>query len=288
MKGFNIKNNMDLLKLIKDISTKPELYKPSDDKFWDDEYISTQMLDAHLNPNIEAASRNFKTIDKITENLISYLNINKCTYLLDIGCGPGLYCEKFAYTGANVTGLDFSNNSITYARNSAKENCLDIKYINADYLKMDFNEEYDIITLIYYDFGSHYKNNQELIIQNVYNALKPKGYFIFDVLTLNYKTKRNIQNDWNYFNGGFWSSSFNAVLSKTFYYEAETTFLDQYTVITENDINAYRIYEKLFTLNELEVMLNRYGFKIIEKWTDLDGTPLDEESTSLSLVVQKV
>jgi len=288
MKKLNINKNIDLIKLINDISTKPKLYTPSDDMFWDDEYISTQMLDAHLNPDIDAASRKLTTIDKITENIITYLNINKNINLLDMGCGPGLYCERFAQSGANVTGIDLSNSSITYARNSAKDNCLDIKYINESYLEMASQEDYDIITLIYYDFGSHYKNNQELIIKNVYNALKPKGYFVFDVLTINFKDKRDIQNDWNSFNKGFWSSSSNAVLSKTFYYEDETTFLDQYTVITENHIKTYRIYEKLFTFNELEEMLKKSGFELIKKWANLDGTPFDENSISLSLVAQKV
>ncbi|MCM1992141.1 class I SAM-dependent methyltransferase [Oceanirhabdus seepicola] len=288
MKEHNINNNIDLIKLINDISTKPKLYTPSDDKFWDDDYISTQMLTAHLNPNIDAASRNFRTIDRITNHLITYFNINENINLLDIGCGPGLYCEKFAQSGANVTGIDLSKTSITHAINSAKENCLHIKYINDSYLEMNSHEDFDIITLIYYDFGSHYKNNQELIIKNVYNALKPNGYFVFDVLTINFKNKRNIQNNWNSFNGGFWNKSSHTVLSKTFYYEDETTFLDQYTVITKDDTKTYRIYEKLFTLNELEEMLNKYGLKIVEKWADLDGTPYDENSTSLGLVVQKL
>ncbi|WBW97837.1 class I SAM-dependent methyltransferase [Oceanirhabdus sp. W0125-5] len=287
MKELNINKNIDLIKLINDISPKPELYTPSDDKFWDDEYISTQMLAAHLNPNIDGASRNFKTINAITNNLINYFNINENTNLLDMGCGPGLYCEKFAQAGANITGIDLSKTSITHAINSAKDNCLEIKYINDSYLDMDFQEEYDIITLIYYDFGSHYKNNQELIIQNVYNALKPKGYFIFDVLTTNFKNKKNKLNNWDSFEEGFWNKSPYAILSKTFYYEDETTFLDQYTVVTENNIKTYRIYEKLFTSNELEEMLKKYGFEIIEKWADLDGTPFNENSTSLSLVVQK-
>jgi len=94
MNTLSIKNNTDLIKIIDTISVKPVLYATSDDKFWDDDYISTQMLAAHLEPTIDAASRTFKKISRITEHLISKLNINKSTKLLDLGCGPGLYCEK--------------------------------------------------------------------------------------------------------------------------------------------------------------------------------------------------
>lgn len=57
---------------------KPRLYTPSLNKFWDDEDISKGMLEAHLDPNWDAATRKPKWLDK---------------FLLDLGCGPGLYAE---------------------------------------------------------------------------------------------------------------------------------------------------------------------------------------------------
>ena len=35
---------------------KPPLYSQSTNKFWDDEHISKGMLEAHLNPNWDAAT----------------------------------------------------------------------------------------------------------------------------------------------------------------------------------------------------------------------------------------
>ncbi len=48
--------------------------------------------------------------------------------LFDIGCGPGIYAEKFARQGYYVTGIDFSKRSIDYAKNSALKQGLDISY----------------------------------------------------------------------------------------------------------------------------------------------------------------
>lgn len=42
---------------------KPTLYQKSERPFWDDPYISSQMLLAHLNPDLEAASRKMSFID---------------------------------------------------------------------------------------------------------------------------------------------------------------------------------------------------------------------------------
>ena len=41
------------------------------------------------------------------------------TEIADYGCGPGLYATKMAQRGAIVTGIDFSENSISYAKKLA-------------------------------------------------------------------------------------------------------------------------------------------------------------------------
>lgn len=45
------------IKLLKYIKHRPEVYEKSSSAFWDDEHISKHMLDAHLNPNSDGASR---------------------------------------------------------------------------------------------------------------------------------------------------------------------------------------------------------------------------------------
>ena len=39
--------------------------------------------------------------------------------IADFGCGPGLYAQRLARAGLNVTGIDFSANSLQYAREVA-------------------------------------------------------------------------------------------------------------------------------------------------------------------------
>lgn len=43
---------------------KPPLYEKTKAAFWNDEYISKQMLKAHLDPDFEGASRKLKFIEK--------------------------------------------------------------------------------------------------------------------------------------------------------------------------------------------------------------------------------
>jgi 2-polyprenyl-3-methyl-5-hydroxy-6-metoxy-1,4-benzoquinol methylase len=101
--------------------------------------------------------------------------------ILDLGCGPGLYTEIMAERGHKVTGIDFSKNSIDYARNEAIRKNLDIKYVNQSYLDLCEENMYDLIMMIFTDFGVLVPQERETLLQNIYRALKPGGTFVFDV-----------------------------------------------------------------------------------------------------------
>ena len=98
---------------------KPLLYQKTEGEFWNDKHISKQMLKAHLDPEFEGASRKLSFIEKSVEWIKDTIPSTSYPLLLDMGCGPGLYTEKFAQYGYKVTGIDFSHRAIEYAKNSA-------------------------------------------------------------------------------------------------------------------------------------------------------------------------
>ncbi len=110
------------------------------------------MLKTHLDPNTDIASRKPETIEKIVDFNIRHLGLKAGDSILDAGCGPGLYCERFAQNGLSVTGIDISSNSIAYARDSAFKKGLDIGYVCGNYLDMDFENEFDVVFMIWWDF----------------------------------------------------------------------------------------------------------------------------------------
>ena len=72
---------------------KPELYTPSTCPFWDEEHISKGMLEAHLNPELNAATRKHDFVDKSVNWIASIAPPVQFKNLLDLGCGPGIYAE---------------------------------------------------------------------------------------------------------------------------------------------------------------------------------------------------
>jgi 2-polyprenyl-3-methyl-5-hydroxy-6-metoxy-1,4-benzoquinol methylase len=47
--------------------------------------------------------------------------------LLDLGCGPGLYAERFSRAGVKIVGLEISQRSLDYASEQEQKAGLEIE-----------------------------------------------------------------------------------------------------------------------------------------------------------------
>ncbi len=107
-----------------------------------------------------------------------------------MGCGPGLYAERLHKKGYNITGIDFSQRSINYARKKARERNQEINYVYKNYMDINYKNEFEIVILIYCDFGVLSDIRRQVLLKKIYESLKPGGKFIFDVFTLKEFEKR--------------------------------------------------------------------------------------------------
>lgn len=165
---FNIpKNHLEI----------PPIYTMSKTNFWNEEHISKQMLDAHLAPEFEGASRNHNYMNASSAWIQKVVPPAMYPRLLDIGCGPGLYAERFALAGYHVTGIDFSQRSIAYARESAQKKRLDITYKYQNYLELVPEANYDFVTMIYCDYGALSTINRSILMNKIYDSLREAVYF---------------------------------------------------------------------------------------------------------------
>lgn len=267
---------------------RPKLYEESTAKFWDDEHISKRMLKAHLDPALEAASRRHSFIDSSVGWISRLAPCKDYKKLLDLGCGPGLYAERLAEKGYLLTAIDFSQRSIEYAKQKAEEKGYNIEYIYQDYLDIGYRDEFDLITLIYCDFGVLSHVQREMLSKKIYEALKSGGKFIFDVFTpKNYEGKTE-NNTW-YLNegGGFWAPDAHICIEAHYIYE-ENIRLNQYVIIDkEGKINAYRIWDHYYTKDTIAEELKKVGFKNIQVFSDVTGNSYDMKSKTMCIVVEK-
>jgi trans-aconitate methyltransferase len=92
--------------------------------------------------------------------------------ILDVGCGDGALTRKLAATGAQVTGIDSSEQMI----DAAKELGLDARVIDAE--KLPFVAEFDAA---FSNAALHWIRDQDAVLSGVRRALKPGGRFIAEM-----------------------------------------------------------------------------------------------------------
>lgn len=280
----NNKIDMSKLKIMLD---KPALFEKSTDKFWDDEHISEQMLKLHLNPDVESASKTKNTIADETNFIINRTGINSDKGVLDLGCGPGLYVEEFAKTGAKVIGVDLSERSINYANTTIRPQYINADFIKMNYLDMEFQEAFDIVTLIFYDFCALSTEEQKKLLAKIHEALKDNGVFVFDVVSENRKCSPSTSI--SVCDGGFWSPNpYIEILQTSIYEEPKIEGL-QYTIIDEDGAaRIIRLYHRLFSLAEITKMLKESHFRVEGVYKNLKGEAVSEDSETFGIIARKV
>jgi len=266
---------------------KPPLYTKTKGEFWNDEYISKQMLEAHLNPEVDGASRNLKFIEKSVAWIKEIVPSKDFSSLLDIGCGPGIYAERFYQQGYQVTGIDFSRRSIDYARQSALKQGLDITYLYQNYLDMVLNKNFDFATMIYCDYGALSTVDRKKLMSRIYQHLKPGAKFLLDVFSLEtYNAFQEMQTWEICSHGGFWREDEYIALFGRYKYPNSVT-LEQTTIISNKDMSTYYVWNTCFTKETLMNEAKENGFKVCEVFGDIAGEPYHKDSPTLAILLER-
>jgi SAM-dependent methyltransferase len=276
------------LAMLSAYTDKPEPFEPGEVKFWDDVHISSQMLAAHLDPELDAASRKPGTIDASVAWIVQTLGLVPGAVVLDLGCGPGLYAVRLAAAGMNVSGVDISPRSILYARETAAELGLSIDFQCQNYLTLTDEQRYDAVLLIFGDFCTFSPEHRRRLLRHIFRVLKPDGHFVLDVSTRAHRAKAGVKNGWYISEDGFWRPGPHLVLEQGFDYPEQAIWLDQYIVLEENGtITVYRNWFQDYDQESICEELAQSGFEIQGVWGDLTGSDYSEDGEWIGVVAQR-
>jgi SAM-dependent methyltransferase len=260
-----------------ELMEKPAPFAPGDLDFWDDDHISQRALEAHLDPDTDAASRRPEFMDESVRFIAKAAGGLRGKKVLDLGCGPGLYAQRLTAEKAAVIGLDISRTSIAYAKKEAKRNGVKIDYRRMDFLEMDFHEEFDLALQIYGEVCTLTPAERKKFLQKVHAALRPGGLFIFDVITKESQSWLSGRS-WQALETGFWKPHPYLVLEYGADYADGTLHLDQYAIFDEKGkMDLCRIWTTCFTPRSVSELLEGNGFQIVSLYGDVRGRPLADE-----------
>ncbi len=272
------------------INKRPEpfqFYTASD--LWTDDHTSKQMLSFHLNEAIDVCSRNAEFINRSVEWIALKSNIGRDFKIADFGCGPGLYTTRLAKCGANVTGIDFSERSIKYAKKVAAREQLNISYVKQNYLEFETDDRFDLVLMIMCDFCALSPEQRNGLLRKFHRNLKPNGSVLLDVYSLSAFEKRKgaATYEVNQLNG-FWSPNKYYGFLNTFKYNEKKVVLDKYTIIESGRTRTIYNWLQYFAPEKLEREFMETGFFIEELYSDVAGTPYNGTSNEFAVIAKKL
>ena len=190
------------------------------------------------------------------------LDFNKSLKILDVGCGTGRHSIELTKRGYDVTGIDLSDSMLRRARVKAKENNLDVSFLNFDARDLPFDRDFDAAIMLC-EGGFPLMETDEMnfeILQNVAKSLKDNGKFIFTTLNglfpLYHSVEKFLSDSSKGDNAAYSGNTFDLM-----------TFRDSnVTEFTDDHGNKKTLYcnERYYVPSEITWLLKSSGFKKIE------------------------
>ena len=274
-----------MYELLAELAKKPEPFSVSTVKeLWTRPHLASEMLKYHLSQDSDHSSRPIATIERIVAWINEQLDLDG-KRVVDLGCGPGLYARRMAKFGARVTGIDFSANSLEYARSRDMQN---MEYIKADYLEDDLPGGFDIAVLIYYDFCAMAPDNRSRLLQKIHSMLNPGGHLVvdlygpgaFDAVGEQIEIEDRLM-------FGFFAPGDYIGIHKTDVYEDDWASLDRFVVVEPGETWQIFNWAQYYTPESAAAELAEAGFMVKMITGGLDGETLQDDSKTLGLIAEK-
>ena len=154
---------------------------------WHESAFSRRMLDVHLDPSTHMASRSGDVIARHLDWLTAQLAplAGPESHVLDVGCGPGLYCHELARRGYRTTGFDFAPAPLAWARTTAEAENLDCLFLDNDLTRLpdDFAAQVGPVDAVTFWFGEFHSFPPEVaakFLSQLADCLKPGGLFVLE------------------------------------------------------------------------------------------------------------
>ncbi len=274
-----------MYELLQDVAQRPKPFsRYTAMELWTRPHLARQMLSSHLNQETDLASRRFETIDQVVNWIDSQLRLSG-KRICDLGCGPGLYTQRFSNKGADVTGVDLSALSVEYADLKARENEQSIRYIHADYLLDDLPTGFDIVTLIYTDLCVLSPEQRTILLGRMREMLNADGQIVIDVAGMGLLTgKQECTLIDDQLMNGFWAKGDYVGIQRTFVYPDERLSLERYLIVEPNETWQIFNWYQHYTPESLQAELRHAGFADVRMVGDLTGKPLEIDADLIGVI----
>jgi ubiquinone/menaquinone biosynthesis C-methylase UbiE len=223
--------------------------------------------------------RNFEDAREQVRLIMDTLKLQKGSIILDLCCGEGRYTILFREFGYRVMGLDLSE--IFIIRGKEKYPRLNLVVADMGAIPV-LPGRFDLVLSLFTSFGYFEEDEEnEKMIDEVHRSLKPGGFFWLDFLNTHY-----IENNLLPENSSQISPSLRVVEKRKI--KDRRIIKDIFFQDSQREVTGrHKESVRLFTRNELEIMMKKTGFQVAGCFGNYRGDAWNGDSERTILVGRK-
>lgn len=224
--------------------------------------------------------------------IVPYLeeNLNQLQFrgrdVLDLACGTGSTALWFHQAGYQVTGVDISSHMLSQAKKKTRDEGLRIPFYQKDMRELKYRNRFDL-TVCLFDSLNHLLIYEDIlkVFHGVHRALRPGGYFMFDLVT-----PYELSSQWNDSIRKEANGDMSLTLSSRYDKETRTARLTGDFVSLEKGKETHYIQsfqEKAWTRREIKKALGATGFDCLKDYRCFSFSKPTSKSYRVFYVAQK-
>jgi SAM-dependent methyltransferase len=217
--------------------------------------------------------RDYSEATYFMNNLISRLQIDKNSSILDLACGRGRYSLYLSKKGYKVTGIDISKENISEAKKNESDK---LNYVLHD-MRQPLNEKFDLILNLFTSFG-YYQNDKENIsvIKNIKYNLNSEGKAVIDFLNIDYVLNNLVKYEEKFFD----KTTF--IINR---YLENSLLIKDITVKSNNKTYKFQEKVKAYRIGDFFKMFKECDLKLKEKFGDYNLNNFNKNSSPRLIMV---
>jgi SAM-dependent methyltransferase len=206
--------------------------------------------------------------------------------VLDLCCGEGRHDLVLARRGFSVTGVDLTAAYLDKGRRDAAAAGLEIEFAAADIREFCRPDRYDLAFNWFTSFGYFEDpDDDERVVRNAYASLHPGGKLVIETLgkesvCLNFKEREWFQRD------GY------LIMLEYRLVDACTRLENRWLFHPDDpaapgELTETRFSVKLYSAEEMGMLLGRNGFGRMRFYGDIEGNPYNHKAKTMIVVAEK-
>ncbi len=213
----------------------------------------------------------------------SVLGLAPGSELLDLACGHGRHALLLAARGYQVTGIDLSKRFIERARHDAEEKKLPAHFEVGDMRLLPYTDRFHGAYCYFTSFGYFPHRENVTVLEQVSKALKSGGRFLVDTINRDHALHR-IETEprrWEQVAPDF-------IYLEDVSFNARTSRAHTHRIILDGSARRELDFDlRLYSLSEMEELLEAAGMKIVAAYGDTDRSPFSVSNRRMIVISEK-